>query len=203
MTTLSLRARLTLWYTLALVVVLVPVRRRRVVGPGRHRRASRRSRAGRRDATVANVIRGELSEHATPASAAEEARRTVDRGRDARSRFSTRQGAPLAASWNGLELRAAPVRRRPRTDRLDRADAGRAPGAFTPSRRAFDAHDADRCSSRARSPTCGASSTRCRKRWWSAIPHRAAARRRRRVLARLGRTPADHRHGAAGRRGFR
>lgn len=104
MTTLSLRARLTLWYTLALVVVLclfgadvlwvqssIGVRRvdRELDGL---------------TTTLANIIRGELGEHATPAAAAEEAQRTVNVGEHAIAILDT-QGVPLTASWNGLELR--------------------------------------------------------------------------------------------------
>jgi signal transduction histidine kinase len=53
--------------------------------------------------TLANVIRGELSEHATLASAAEEAQRTVTAGGRAIAILDA-QGVPLTASWNGLEL---------------------------------------------------------------------------------------------------
>src|ERR1700674_1738284 len=104
MTTLSLRARLTLWYTLALVVGLclfgadvLWVQSRICV-----RRVDRELDG--LTTTLANVIRGELSEHANLASAAEEALGTVtDRGRAIA--ILDAQGVPLAASWNGLELR--------------------------------------------------------------------------------------------------
>jgi signal transduction histidine kinase len=104
MTTLSLRARLTLWYTLALVVVLglfgtdvLWVQSRIGV-----RRVDRELDG--LTTTLANVIRGELSEHATLASAAEEAQSTVTAGGRAIAILDA-QGVPLTASWNGLELR--------------------------------------------------------------------------------------------------
>jgi two-component system OmpR family sensor kinase len=104
MTTLSLRARLTLWYTLALVVVLclfggdvLWVQSRIGV-----RRVDRELDG--LTTTLANVIRGELSERATLASAAEEAQRTVTAGGRAIAILDA-HGVPLTASWNGLDLR--------------------------------------------------------------------------------------------------
>jgi signal transduction histidine kinase len=104
MTTLSLRARLTLWYTLALVVVLCLFGAdvlwvQSEIGT---RRVDRELDS--LTITLANVIRGELIEHASPASAAEEARRTVTAGGRAIAIFDAHD-VPLSVSWNGLELR--------------------------------------------------------------------------------------------------
>jgi signal transduction histidine kinase len=104
MTTLSLRARLTLWYTFALVVVLCLFGADVLWVQGRIgvRRVDRELDG--LTTTLANVIRGELSEHATLASAAEEARRAVTAAGRAIAILDA-QGVPLTASWNGLELR--------------------------------------------------------------------------------------------------
>jgi signal transduction histidine kinase len=103
MTTLSLRARLTLWYNLALVVVLCLFGADVLwVQSGIGVRRVDRELDGL-TTTLANVIRGELSEHATLASAAEEAQRTVTAGGRAIAILDA-QGVPLTASWNGLEL---------------------------------------------------------------------------------------------------
>jgi signal transduction histidine kinase len=103
MTPLSLRARLTLWYTLALVVVLCFFGADVLwVQNGIGVRRVDRELDGL-TTTLANVIRGELSEHATLASAAEEAQRTVTAGGRAIAILDA-QGVPLTASWNGLEL---------------------------------------------------------------------------------------------------
>ena len=104
MMNLSLRARLTLWYTLALVVVLCLFGADVLwVQSGIGARRVDRELDGL-TTTLANVIRGELSEHETPASAAEEARNTVTAGGRAIAILDP-QGHPLTASWNGLELR--------------------------------------------------------------------------------------------------
>src|ERR1700722_11651649 len=104
MMNLSLRARLTLWYTLALVVVLCLFGADVLwVQSGIGARRVDRELDGLTN-TLANVIRGELSEHETPASAAEEARNTVTAGGRAIAILDP-QGHPLTASWNGLELR--------------------------------------------------------------------------------------------------
>src|ERR1700730_17977249 len=103
MTTLSLRARLTLWYTLALVVVLCLFGADVLwVQSGIGVRRVDRELDGL-TTTLANVIWGELSEHATLASAAEEAQPTVTAGGRAIAILDA-QGVPLTASWNGLEL---------------------------------------------------------------------------------------------------
>jgi len=103
MTTLPLRVRLTLWYTLALVVVLCVGGADVLWVQGRLgvRRVDREL-----DATImtlGNVVRAELGEHAPPAAAAEEARATVAApGRAVAILDAT--GAPLAATWSGLTL---------------------------------------------------------------------------------------------------
>ena len=75
--TLSLRARLTLWYTIALVLVLCLFGADVLWQQGRLgiRRVDRDLDG--LEATVANVLRGELKENETPAGAASEARDTV------------------------------------------------------------------------------------------------------------------------------
>ena len=102
MTSLSLRARLTLWYTLALVLVLCLFGADVLWIQGRigMRRVDRELES--LTATIANVIRSELQERATPAEAAEEARRTVSAEGRAIAILDT-HGDPLAASWGGLE----------------------------------------------------------------------------------------------------
>src|SRR5437773_2265579 len=77
MTTPSLRVRLTLWYTVALVVVLCLGGADVLWIQGRlgMLRVDRELEATA--ATLANVIRAELDEKASPAAAAEEARATV------------------------------------------------------------------------------------------------------------------------------
>jgi signal transduction histidine kinase len=99
---LSLRARLTLWYTLALVVVLclfcadvLWVQSR--IGT---RRVDRELDG--LTTTLTNVIHGELAEHASLADASEEARRAVTaRGRAIA--ILDVHGVPLAADWAGLQ----------------------------------------------------------------------------------------------------
>jgi two-component system OmpR family sensor kinase len=112
MTTLSLRARLTLWYTLALVVVLglfgadvLWIQRR--IGGGRVDRE-----LDSLTTTLANIVRAELSEHEPPPAAAAEATRTLTAPGRAIAMFDA-QGVPLAASWNGLEPRHLRLSARP------------------------------------------------------------------------------------------
>jgi two-component system, OmpR family, sensor kinase len=109
--TLSLRARLTLWYTLALLVVLslfgadVLWQQGRI---GLHR--VDRELDGVL-ATLANVVRDELRENANVVEAAEDALRTVAAPRRAVAVFGA-DGVVLAANWNGLDLgdRLTPAR---------------------------------------------------------------------------------------------
>jgi signal transduction histidine kinase len=114
MKALSLRLRLTVWYTLALLVVLclgaaVVLREQRAVGT---RRVDRELDA--LTGTLTSVVRDELQEMGDPLAAAEEARTTVNTpGRAIAILDAT--GHPLAAQWDRLDLGGA----------LPSADAGR------------------------------------------------------------------------------
>ena len=113
MRTLSLRARLTLWYSVAIVLVLgffgadlAWVQERLGV-----RRIDRELTG--ETATLATVLRDELREGAGSTRAAEEACRTVAALGRAVAVLDER-GLPLTATWNGLDIH----------DRLPAADAG-------------------------------------------------------------------------------
>lgn len=103
---LSLRARLTLWYTLALLVALA------LVGADvlwQQRRIGLRRVDRDLDAlvgTLTNVMRDELTENPTPRAAAEEARNTVNAPGRAIA-ILDHGGATLAARWNGLPPQSA------------------------------------------------------------------------------------------------
>ncbi len=106
MLTLSLRARLTLWYTLALLVVLslfgaTVLWQQRQIGV---RRVDRELDA--LTDTLANVIRDELSENDSPPVAASEAQTTVTAPGRAVAIFDA-EGRELAARWSGLTLGGA------------------------------------------------------------------------------------------------
>jgi heavy metal sensor kinase len=99
--TLSLRARLTVWYTIALagVLALFSVQLLWVQERLGVRRIDRELDGIA--ATLANVVRSELKEHNSPMGAAEEARNTVAlRGR-AVAIFDA-EDRPLVAEWSGL-----------------------------------------------------------------------------------------------------
>jgi two-component system, OmpR family, sensor kinase len=103
MRSLSLRLRLTLWYTVVLVVVLC-------LGAADVLLVQRRLGVRRVDrelegtiATLANVIRAELEEKESPRTAADEARATVAAPGRAVAILDAR-GVPLAATWSGLTL---------------------------------------------------------------------------------------------------
>ncbi len=104
MITLSLRTRLTLWYTCALVVVLCLFGADVLWVQGRLgiRRVDRELDG--LEATIANVVRGELKEHSTPAAAAEEARDTVATPGRAVAILDA-NGSPLASKLGRLDLR--------------------------------------------------------------------------------------------------
>ena len=104
MMTLSLRTRLTLWYTFALVVVLCLFGADVLWVQGRLgiRRVDRELDG--LETTIANVVRGELKEHSTPASAAEEARDTVATPGRAVAILDV-NGSPLASRLGRLDLR--------------------------------------------------------------------------------------------------
>jgi heavy metal sensor kinase len=104
---LSLRARLTLWYTLALLVVLClfganVLWQQRRIGI---RRVDRELEA--LTATLANVVQDELSENDDPMTAATEAIATVTAPGRALAIFDAR-GRVLGARWSGLDLRDPP-----------------------------------------------------------------------------------------------
>ncbi len=103
MRTLSLRARLTLWYTLALVVVLVLFGANVVWTQGRLgvRRVDRELDG--LTATLTNVVRDELKEMNTPREAAEEACQLLGASGQAVAILDA-HGTVLAAAWHGLDL---------------------------------------------------------------------------------------------------
>jgi len=100
---LPVRARLTLAYTLALLVVLSLFAANVLWQQGRIglRRVDRELDA--LTATLANVIRGELAKQSDPAEAAEEARNVVTAPGRAVGIVDA-HGDALAARWNGLDL---------------------------------------------------------------------------------------------------
>ena len=171
MTRLSLRARLTLWYTLALLVVLclfgadvlwqqqrIGLRRvdrelEALTRDARERRAGRARRAGRSSATAA-----------TEASDDRDARRA---GRVAI--LDARGDGRSARAWSGLD--AAPSRCRRRTPRrvLDGRDRRRRVARARAAARVRRSHARAR-SSPARCPTCSASSAKRRRRCCVGIP---------------------------------
>ena len=116
MSTLSIRARLTVWYTLALLLVLSLFGADVLWQLGRIgvRRVDRALDGV--TATAINVLVAELKESADTASAARETRKTVAAPGLAVAILDDR-GAPLAAAWGGLAL--------PPAGRLPTASAGR------------------------------------------------------------------------------
>jgi len=104
---LSLRARLTVWYTLALLTVLLLFAAQVLWQQGRIglRRVDRELEGIA--ATLANVMRDELREGVGAAAAAREAQATVAAPGRAVAIFDQR-GATLAADWNGLVLPSPP-----------------------------------------------------------------------------------------------
>jgi heavy metal sensor kinase len=98
---LSLRARLTLWYSLALLAVLGAFATIVIWQQGRIglRRVDRELDG--LTATLTNVLRDELSEMPNPAEAAAEVQRTMAVPARALAIFDDR-GAVLAANWSGL-----------------------------------------------------------------------------------------------------
>ena len=104
---LSLRARLTLWYTFALLVVLClfganVLWQQRRIGI---RRVDRELEA--LTATLANVVRDELNENDDLVTAATEATGTVTAPGRALA-IADANGRVLSARWSGLELRDPP-----------------------------------------------------------------------------------------------
>ncbi len=105
MTTLSLRARLTLWYTLALVVILGLFAADVLWIQARlgTRRVDRELDAV--IATAANIVEGELHERSRPASAAHEAVQAVAAPGRALAILDAQGSQPLAARWAGLDVK--------------------------------------------------------------------------------------------------
>jgi two-component system OmpR family sensor kinase len=116
MMSLSIRARLTIWYSLALLVVLMLFGADVLWQQGRLglRRVDRELDGVL--ATFANIVRDELTETPNLVSAAEEARTTVAAPGMAVAVFGP-DGRVLAANWNGLDLRILPelMRSEPQT----------------------------------------------------------------------------------------
>ena len=108
MTALSLRTRLTLWYTVALLVVLSLFGVNVLWQQGRlGLRRVDRELDGLTD-TLANVVGDELKEDGNARTAAEEARNTVTASGRALAILDA-NGRVLAARWSGLELAAAEI----------------------------------------------------------------------------------------------
>src|SRR5437867_337613 len=103
MPTLSLRARLTVWYTLAVVVALCLFAGYVLYGQRRLGLARVDRELDGLSATVANVIRAELHEQASPAEAVEEARRAVTLTGRAFV-ILDQDGAAIGSSLNDLPL---------------------------------------------------------------------------------------------------
>ncbi len=103
---LSLRARLTLWYSLALLVVSAAFAATVVWQQGRigMRRVDRE--LDDLTATLANVLRDELSEMPNAKAAAEDVQRTMA-SPDRATAVLDGDGRVLAANWSGLTLQAA------------------------------------------------------------------------------------------------
>ena len=107
MRTLSLRARLTIWYTLALLLVLClfganVLWQQRRIGI---RRVDRELEG--LTATLANVVQDELNEDDDPRTAAVEATATLNASGRALAIFDGR-GRVLGARWSGLALHDPP-----------------------------------------------------------------------------------------------
>ena len=100
---LALRTRLTLWYSLALLVVSAAFGATVVWQQGRigMRRVDRE--LDDLSATLANVLRDELSEMPNPTAAAQEVQRTMATSNRATAVLDA-GGRVLAASWSGLTL---------------------------------------------------------------------------------------------------
>src|SRR6516225_5171254 len=101
--TLSLRSRLTVWYTVALLIVLtlgggVVLWQQGRIGLARVDRQLRDL-----NTTVANLIQDELSEDPVLARAAHEVMKTISAPGRAVA-ILDRTGHAVAADWNGLNL---------------------------------------------------------------------------------------------------
>src|SRR5262245_16256482 len=101
--TLSLRSRLTVWYTVALLIVLalggvVVLWQQSRIGLARVDRQLRDLTT-----TVANLVQEELSEDPVLARAAQEVEETISAPERAVAILG-RDGHAIAAGWNGLNL---------------------------------------------------------------------------------------------------
>ncbi len=107
LTRLSLRTRLTIWYTLALLVVLLAFAVATIWQQARLglQHVDRELEAA--GSTLANVVRDELKENPDPIVAAREANATLAPVNRAVAIFDAR-GHLLAATWNGLALGQPP-----------------------------------------------------------------------------------------------
>jgi hypothetical protein len=160
MKTLSLRARLTLWYTLALLVVLLLFGVNVLVEQQRLgiRRADREIDSAR--VTLANLLREELGEHDSPALAATEVRNAIGPLGNAIA-ILDRSGAPLAVQFAICDALAPNSACRRSANPASGPSRCFGEWGSTSSRKiGVAAHAAI-----ARSPTSRASSTRSARRW--------------------------------------
>ena len=202
MTTLSLRARLTLWYTLALLVVLCLFRRRRAVAA-----ASESGSA----ASIASSRRWRRRS-ATSCRTSSTSRTISRRPRPRLTTTITAPGRALAILDTGGAVLGARLER-PRAarsvDRRRRRRAGRSgpPDGAGAWRVHAQPHAFERRSVVAarRKPARRRGARAARGAGGDARRHadRAAAGGRRRPVARVDRTASDHRHGAARGAAFR
>jgi hypothetical protein len=189
----SLRARLTLWYTMTLVVVLLLFGVDVLLVQQRFgmRRADRELETV--NATLVNLFREELGELDDPATAATEAITAIASLGDAAAILDA-GGSPLAARLEGLSLEEAEVAwgRRRRVDRW-RGQSRVARPLFAAAVR--------RCGrdARGRASACGsgARTGRSARGDVRGDPGSAAAGRSGRLVARVDRTAAGSRHGTA------
>ena len=105
MRTLALRTRLTLWYTVALLVIISLFALDVLWIQARlgTRRVDRELDGV--IATAANIVEGELHEHSRPAAAANEAIQAVAAPGRALAIFDTQGAHLLAARWAGLDVK--------------------------------------------------------------------------------------------------
>jgi signal transduction histidine kinase len=104
MTNLSLRVRLTLWYTLALVLIMCVLGADVSWGIGRLGLLRIDRELDGVAQNVTNIVRGELAERDRLIDAASEACSTLALAGDAIAILDT-HGSPIAASWDALSVR--------------------------------------------------------------------------------------------------
>jgi signal transduction histidine kinase len=103
---LSIRARLIIWYSLALAAALTAFAAAVLWQQSRIAMLRVDHELEAAATTLGNVLRDELTETADTAAAAAEARATIGSASGAIAIFDS-TGRPLAASWNGLALSGA------------------------------------------------------------------------------------------------